>query len=95
MTSVEESKLKNDPPGQNKEFHIVVNGDPHIWNEKKISFVQVVKLAFQVYEDHPNVVYSVTYKRGDDSKPEGSMVKGDSVVVKNKMLFHVSKSGES
>lgn len=90
-----EKRQKNEPAGQNKEFNIVVNGDPHVWKEKKISFVEVVTLAFQVYEDHPNVVYSVTYKRGEDSKPEGSMVKGDSVVVKDKMVFHVSKSGES
>ncbi len=94
MNSPEINK-KNDPPGRDKEFNIIVNGDPHVWSQKKISFVDVVKLAFNIYEDHPNVVYSVTYKRGDDSKPEGSMVKGDTIVVKDKMLFHVSKSGES
>lgn len=93
MNKVEEQK--KEPPGQNKVVTIIVNGDPHEWEEKKIKFEEVVKLAFGVYEDHPNVVYTVTYKRGDSSKPEGSMVKGDSVVVKDKELFHVSKSGES
>lgn len=93
MSQVEEQK--KEAPGQHKVVTLIVNGDPHEWKEKKISFVEVVKLAFGVYEDHPNVVYTVTYKRGDDSKPEGSMVKGDSVEVKDKELFHVSKSGES
>ena len=95
MTSNIENKGKADAPGQNKVFHLVVNGEQKTWDEKKISFAQVVKLAFGVYEDNPQVVYSVTYKRGDDSKPEGSMVKGDTIVVKDNELFHVSKSGES
>lgn len=74
---------------------IVVNGREKVWNEKEISFEQVVTLAFGSYVENDQIVYTVTYKRGEGSKPEGSMVKGDVVKVKDKMIFNVTKTDKS
>lgn len=80
-----------------KDFKIIlmVNGREKPWSEKKITFDQVVILAFGNYDNNPNKVYTVTYDRGPKENPEGSMVKGDVVVVKNKMIFNVTATDKS
>jgi hypothetical protein len=92
-----ENKEKNhsDAPGQNKEFAIIVNAKEKQWLDKKITFDQVIVLAFGLFENNANVSYSVAFKRGEDKKPEGTMVLGDSVTVKDKMIFNVSKTDKS
>jgi hypothetical protein len=74
---------------------IIVNGREKPWHEKEISFEQVVVLAFGTYEENPNRIFTVTYKGGPDSNPQGSMVKGDKVYVKNKMIFNVTATDKS
>lgn len=77
------------------ERSIIVNGREKIWCEKFISFNELVKLAFDSFNDNPNTCYTVTYSRGHSSKPEGSMVKGEEVKVKSKMIFNVSATDKS
>jgi len=79
-----------------KKVSIIVNTRPHDWDKKEeISFEEVVTLAFGSYSEDPNVVYTVTYKRGEDRKKEGSLVKGESVKVKNGMIFNVTQTNKS
>ena len=81
--------------GKVKEIIILVNSRDKQWNEKNISFDQVVILAFGSLSDNPNVSYTVTYKKGDNHKPEGIMVKGDIVKVKDGMRFNVTQTNRS
>lgn len=74
---------------------LIVNGREKSWNEKSITFEQVVILAFGSYDSNPNKVYTVTYDRGPHENPEGSMVRGDKVSVKNKMIFNVTATDKS
>jgi hypothetical protein len=77
-------------------FIIVVNLRDKQWLEKLISYDQVVNLAFPDYNpNNPNIVYTVTYKKGPHQNPEGSMSKGVTVYVKDKMIFNVSKTDKS
>jgi hypothetical protein len=73
---------------------IIVNGREKAWEEKTISFQQVVTLAFGS-ADQPNRVYTVTYCKGPEPKPEGTMSKGSIVSVKNKMIFNVTATDKS
>jgi hypothetical protein len=77
------------------EFTIIVNARQHVWKETNISFEQLVVLAFGTYDNNPNKGYTITYSRGWDPKPEGTMVKGSSVRVKNKMIFDVTATDKS
>ncbi|MDV4070599.1 hypothetical protein CMT45_02600 [Elizabethkingia anophelis] len=77
------------------ELTIIVNARPHIWKEINISFEQLVVLAFGSYDNNPNKGYTVTYSRGWEPKPEGTMVKGSVVRVKNKMIFDVTATDKS
>lgn len=77
-----------------KEFKIIVNTREKTWSEKKISYEQVVTLAFGSYSTDENVVYTVTYTKGE-GKHEGSMVKGQGVPVKDGMIFNVTQTNKS
>ena len=85
----------NEEKDERKSFTIIVNGRKKEWGEKKISFTQVVVLAFGTYEENDQIVYTVTYKANDKSKHGGTMVKGDEVNVHPGMVFNVSRTDKS
>jgi hypothetical protein len=85
----------NEGNGKTRLEIILVNSREKQWNEKNISFDEVVILAFGSISDNPNVSYTVTYKKGDNNKPEGIMVKGDIVKVKDGMRFNVTQTNRS
>lgn len=80
--------------GRDKEFTIIVNAREKTFTGREISFDQVVELAFGSVSPNPNIVYTVTYKRGEGNK-EGIMEKGDTVKVKDRMIFNVTQTDKS
>lgn len=80
---------------KNKEYTIIVAGTPHKWDKKRISFREVIVLAFGEYIDLPTMVYTVAYEDGPKQNPEGSMTKNSVVFVKDKMIFHATATDKS
>lgn len=79
-----------------KTVTIVVEGTPHQWPKNDdITYAQVVTLEVPDYAQHPEITYAVTYERGHGNKPEGILLPGGSVKVKEGMIFNVSESGQS
>jgi hypothetical protein len=74
---------------------IYVGTTPHAWDRPKISYAEVVTLYNPDYPKHPEILYTVTYTKGPPKKPEGDLVKGETVHVHNGMSFLVSTTGES
>jgi hypothetical protein len=88
----------NEPNTQSTAHHhitIIVNTRPHEVTKEKISFEEVVALAFGDVPAGDNVAFSVTYRRGTGEKPSGSLVEGASVKVKDGMIFNVTKTDKS
>lgn len=83
-----------DAPGQNKESLIIVNGTPEQWTGKKVTFEEIVKLAYPDATFESAKGYSVVYKKAENGK-EGSMVVGDSINVKPEMEFDVYPTNRS
>jgi hypothetical protein len=77
------------------EFTLIVNAEPKKWEKKEISFQEIVVLAFGTYIDNPDVIYTVGYTHGPKENPKGSMVKGQTVFVKNEMQFVVKMTNKS
>jgi phosphodiesterase/alkaline phosphatase D-like protein len=90
MTNADEKKTDN-----NRKLILIINGREKDWNKGQISFEEAVILAFGAYDNNPNRVYTVTYDRGAHQNPEGLMVYGDTVYVKNKMIFNVTATDKS
>lgn len=78
-------------------FAVVINvaGVNHTWTKPKITFEEVIILAYGNYNDSPTMVYTVAYEDGPKQNVEGSMIKGSSVFVKNKMIFHATATCQS
>jgi len=76
-------------------FTIIVNARKQVWKKTEISFDDVVKLTFGSISRDPNIVYTVMYKKGPKENPEGSMVKGDVVKIKNEMVFNATSTDKS
>jgi hypothetical protein len=90
-----ENDKNENAPGQNKDYIIYVNTREKTWLKKTITFEEVVILALGSMSNDPNIVYTVTYKKGENNKPEGIMVKGDEIKVKNEMRFNVVETNRS
>lgn len=80
---------------EKKTVTIVVEGTPHEWPKDEITYAEVVTLEVPDYAQHPEITYSVKYKRGHGNKPEGILSPGSSVKVKEGMVFSVSDTGQS
>lgn len=79
----------------NKIYNIVVNGEAKEFEGKIISFTEIVELAYGKVSDNDRTITTVTYARGHGNKPEGSMVEGDTVRVKEGMVFNVVRTDKS
>jgi Multiubiquitin len=81
--------------GEPRAITIIVEGTPHEWSKPTITYAEVVTLFDPSYPQHPEITYSVTYKRGPVHKPEGILSPGASVKIKDHMVFNVSSTGQS
>jgi hypothetical protein len=80
---------------EKKTVTIIVEGTAHEWPKGEISYAEVVTLEEPSYPQHPEITYSVKYRNGHGNKPEGILSPGDSVKVKEGMIFSVSETGQS
>lgn len=75
------------------DYNIIVNARERMWLHDEINFDEVVVLACGLVQN--TISYTVTYKKGHGNKPEGIMVKGDSIKVHDGMLFNVIQTSRS
>lgn len=83
----------NEGQGHNNNFTIIVNGREKVVTEKEMSFAEIVALAN--LPAGPNIVYTVTFKRGHGNKPEGTLVDGETIKIKEGMIFNVTATDKS
>ncbi len=80
--------------GGGHEVNVIVNGRKKPVAQKELSFDDVVTLAFGP-PNYDSSVFTVTYQKGPDSHPKGTMVRGQSVKVKDGMIFDVIRTDKS
>lgn len=74
---------------------IVVNTREVTVEKRELSYDEVVALAYPQAPTGPNVLITVTYRRGHGDKPDGSLLAGQTVKVKDGMKFVVSATDKS
>ena len=74
---------------------IFVNGQEKTVTGEEISFDQVVALALNPIPSGDNVLITVTYRRGHEERPQGTLTQGQSVRVKKGMIFDVTATDRS
>lgn len=78
-----------------KTLTIFVNTVENKVTTKELTFDQIVDLAFNPRPTGPDQMFTVTYRRGHGDKPEGSLTEGESVKVKDQMIFNVRATNRS
>lgn len=80
-------------PGQNKTTMIIINGRQREVTGHKISYSQVVQLAFPDDQASETIEYTVAY--ANPHGKDGTLVDGQEEPVKEGMIFNVTKTNRS
>lgn len=78
-----------------KPVTIIVNGEQHVVPKEAISFDELVAVAYPDATPSPEVIYSISYRRGHSDNQKGILPEGDSVKVKDGMVFDVLRTDKS
>lgn len=83
------------PEEAKKEYTIIVNGREQVVKQRELSFADVVELAFGSGAGGPNIIFTMTYRRGENQKPKGTLVEGQTVNLNDGMIFDVTRTDKS
>lgn len=79
-----------------KDFWVIVNGRRKEVHKRHLSFSAVVELAFPDVPPKENIIYTVAYRNGgNDRRPEGTLVAGETVKIKDGTIFDVTATDKS
>ncbi|MCK9195430.1 MAG: multiubiquitin domain-containing protein [Syntrophales bacterium] len=81
--------------GHIKKYTIIVNGREKTVTKKELSFAEIVALAFENPPTGENIIFTITYRRGEGNKPEGTIIDGETVKIKEGMIFNVTATDKS
>lgn len=95
MSEHDQVQVKDREKGGEQEFLIIVNGREKTVTGKQLTFREVVSLAFPTAPYGDNTAYTVTYRKGHGNRPDGTLVEGQTVKLKNGMIFNVTATDKS
>jgi hypothetical protein len=78
-----------------KAITIIINGQKKEVTETKVAFDEIVKLAFPALPTGDNVMFTVRYRHGPRQNPSGTLLEGETVRIKNGMIFDVTQTVRS
>lgn len=85
-----EDKEKGKPE---KSYTLIMNGRERTVTEKKQSYRDIAKLAYPD-ANFEQFLYTITYFKGEGGH-EGDLVEGETINVKDGMVFNVRRSDKS
>jgi len=80
-------------PGHTKTYSIIVNGRPREVTDHRLSYLQVVELAYLGEVPTETIVFTVTYSNPHGH--DGTLVAGQEVTIKDGTIFNVRKTDQS
>jgi len=86
---------ENDNKPQQSRFHIIVNAREKEVTQASLSFDEVARLAYAQPPFGANTLYTTTYRNGPAENKEGTLIEGQSVNLKNGMIFNVTATDKS
>jgi hypothetical protein len=94
-SATEQEKTKGSDQNHSHTVEIIVNGQKKVVAKDELSFDELVALAFENPPTGDNWLITISYRRGPGKKPEGTLVKGETVKVKDGMIFNVDATDRS
>jgi hypothetical protein len=86
---------KHGGQGGKNDVTVVVNGQERVVQKDELTFDEVVRLAFDNPPTGQNVIFTITYRRGRGEKPEGTLLEGETLKVKEGMIINVTPTDRS
>jgi len=80
---------------EKKTVTIYVNTDPHEIQHGKLTFQQIVKLAYPDKASDPNILFKVSYRLGRGHSELKTLAEGDEVDAQEGMIFNVTYENRS
>lgn len=74
---------------------IIVNGKRRRVTAPSLTFSELVALAFDSPPSGENICFTITYRNGPCSNPQGSLVEGQTVFITEGMVFNVTATDKS
>ncbi len=90
-----ETQNREERKAMHKDVTIIVNGREKVVSKGELSFSEIIALAFESPAPGPNIIFTVTYRRGEGKKPKGTLVEGETVKIKDGMIFDVTRTDKS
>lgn len=87
-----ENAGKNEEP---KIVTIIINGTAKSVEKERMSFEEIVALAYETPPTGDGVQFTIQYTKGHSDKPKGTLVEDQSVKVKEGMEFDVTPTNRS
>lgn len=88
-----QTEIKDRHDGKPSTHHIIVNARPREVTGERITYSQVVALAFPHEPGADQILYSVHYT--GPHMPDGTLAEGQSVKLHNGVKFDVTKTNRS
>lgn len=76
-------------------YVIVVNGRRREMHKPQLTFDKIVKLAFDNPPQGEFICFTITYRGGDSSKPDGTLLEGETIKLVCGMIFNVTATDKS
>lgn len=86
---------KDDHFYSQKAVTIAVNGEPHATTETRLSFDELVKIAYPTPPTGACIEFTITYRDGPRANPKGTLTADHSVRIKKGMKFDVTPTDRS
>lgn len=86
---------KDEKGKSEKEYTIVVNGREKTVTATELGEDDLVALAYENPPTGELICFTITYRRGQGNKPEGTLDEGDTVKLKEGMIFNVTATDKS
>ena len=78
-----------------KQFDIIVNGTTYPVPNDKVSYDQVVDIAYPDGGRGPLITYTVNFYDGAGRPPEGKLIKDQVTKIKDGTVFNVTRTDRS
>ncbi|MCB0121102.1 MAG: multiubiquitin domain-containing protein [Caldilineaceae bacterium] len=78
-----------------KNVTIIINGREKTVPKTELTFDQLVQLAFDEPPTGEFICFTITYRRGQGNKPEGTLSDGETAKIKDGMIFNVTATDKS
>lgn len=85
----------NKPNDHAKEVTVLFNGRAKTIAKERLSFEEVIAYSFDALPGGDGLQFTVQYTRGHNDKPNGTLLEGESVMVKQGMEFDVTPTNRS